>query len=66
MLPRKIGPNGHWRSLHDRETLDDVEVEPILYRVEALAVIGALADILVDVRAIRRLLEEDNGEEEEE
>jgi hypothetical protein len=34
--------------------------------VEALAVIGALADILVDVRAIRRLLEEDNGEEEEE
>jgi hypothetical protein len=43
-----------------------LEPEPILYRDEALAIIGAVGDIVVDVGAIRELLEEDDGEEEEE
>jgi hypothetical protein len=43
-----------------------MEPEPILYRTEALAVIGVLADILVELRAIKALLQEDDGEEEEE
>jgi hypothetical protein len=39
--------------------------EPIIYRTEVLGIIGALADLVVDVRAIRRRLEEDDEEEEE-
>ena len=38
--------------------------EPIVYRTEVLAVLGALADLVVDVGRIRELLEE-HGEEEE-
>jgi hypothetical protein len=40
-----------------------MEGEAILYREEARAVLGALADIIVELRRIRRLL--DDGEEEE-
>jgi hypothetical protein len=39
--------------------------EPVIYRAEVLAIIGALSDLVVDVRAIRDRLEEDDGEEEE-
>jgi hypothetical protein len=39
--------------------------EPILYRDEALGVLGALADIIVELRRIRRLLEDDGEEEED-
>jgi hypothetical protein len=41
-----------------------VEPEPLIYRAEVLAIIGALADLVVEVRAIRTWLE-DEGEEEE-
>jgi hypothetical protein len=40
-----------------------VESETVVYRAEVTGMIGALADILVELRAIRRLLE--SGEEEE-
>jgi len=40
--------------------------EPLIYRTEVLGIIGALADLVVEVRAIRQGLEEDDGEEEEE
>jgi hypothetical protein len=39
--------------------------EPILYREEALGVLGALADIIVELRHIRLLLEDDGEEEED-
>jgi hypothetical protein len=40
--------------------------ETILYRTEALAILEALSDLVVDVRAIRFILEDDGEEEEEE
>ena len=40
--------------------------EPAVYRTEVLAIIGALSDLVVDVRAIRDRLEEDDEEEEDE
>jgi hypothetical protein len=40
------------------------EPEPLIYREEVLG-IGALADLLVDVRGIREVLEEDGEEEAE-
>jgi hypothetical protein len=41
------------------------EADAIVYRTEVLAIIGALADLLVDVRAIRKWLEGDDEEEED-
>jgi hypothetical protein len=41
------------------------EPEPLIYREEVLAIIGALADLVVDAHRIRELLEEDGQEEEE-
>ncbi len=41
-----------------------MEPEALIYREEVTAVIGALGDIIVELREIRRLLE--NAEEEEE
>jgi hypothetical protein len=41
------------------------ELEPVIYREEVLAIIGAFADIVVDLGKIRALLEE-HGEVEEE
>jgi len=38
--------------------------EALIYRTEVLSIIGALADIVVDLHAIREELVED-GEEEE-
>jgi hypothetical protein len=42
-----------------------VEPEPLIYRPEVTAIIGALADLVVEVRRIRKLLEEADEEEEE-
>jgi hypothetical protein len=42
-----------------------VETEPVFYRTEAMAVLGALADILVELRAISFLLGGFDEEEEE-
>ena len=39
--------------------------DAIVYRTGVLAIIGALADLLVDVRAIRKWLEGDDEEEED-
>jgi hypothetical protein len=43
-----------------------VEESPLVYRTEVLSIIGALADVIVEIRAIRRLLEDALGWEEEE
>lgn len=40
--------------------------EPLIYRVEVLAIIGALSDLVVETREIRKLLEDEDGEEEDE
>jgi hypothetical protein len=42
----------------------EMDAEVVIHRSEVTAIIGALADILVELRAIRSLL--DDGEEEEE
>jgi hypothetical protein len=42
------------------------EEETGIYRGEVLALIGALADIRWDVVQIRKLLEDEDGSEEEE
>jgi hypothetical protein len=39
--------------------------EALIYRAEVTAIIGALSDIIVELREIRKLLEEERGEEEE-
>ncbi len=39
--------------------------DAIVYRTEVLAIIGALSDLVVDVRAIREWLEGDDEEEED-
>ena len=39
--------------------MSDVEEAPLVYRTEALSIIGALADLVVELRAVRRLLEDD-------
>ncbi|MBA3718102.1 MAG: hypothetical protein H0W87_07755 [Actinobacteria bacterium] len=44
-------------------TVEDVP-EALIYRTEVLSIIGALADIVVDLHAIREEFVED-GEEEE-
>jgi hypothetical protein len=43
-----------------------VKAEPVLYRDEALGLVFAVHDILEEVRRIRALLEDDDGEEEAE
>jgi hypothetical protein len=40
--------------------------EPLIYRIEVLAVLGAMADLVVETRRIREYLEEADGEEEAE
>lgn len=44
----------------------EASAEPVVYREEVLAIIGALADLVVDVRGIRDTIEEDDGEAEAE
>lgn len=44
----------------------DSEAEALVYRAEVLAIIGALADLVVEVRAIRKWLQDDDEEEEQE
>jgi hypothetical protein len=41
------------------------EPETLIYRGEVLAIMGALADLVFEVRNIRDLLEEDGEEEAE-
>jgi hypothetical protein len=43
-----------------------VQPEPIIYREEVTAIIGALADINVNLAKVVHLLEDEFGEEEEE
>jgi hypothetical protein len=40
--------------------------EPLIYRSEVLAILGAFSDLVVDVRAIRNAIEDDDEEEAEE
>ncbi len=41
------------------------EPGPLVYRTEVLGIIGALADLVVEVRKIKELLEDDEAEEDE-
>ncbi len=57
----------HWASLRGNQsdaTIVRWERDGLIYRAEVLAIIGALADIVVEVRGIRRLLADDEEEEE--
>jgi hypothetical protein len=42
------------------------EPEPVIYREEVLSIIGALADIVVELRWLHDYFEEDDEEEEDE
>jgi hypothetical protein len=42
-----------------------MEPEPLIYRPEVTAIIGALADLVVETRRIREWLEGDDEEEDE-
>jgi hypothetical protein len=41
-------------------------MEPVVYREEALTIMGVIGDIRWELRRIRHTLEGDDGEEEEE
>jgi hypothetical protein len=43
----------------------DLPREPVIYRLEVTAIIGALADLVVEVRSIRELLEDEEETDEE-
>lgn len=45
--------------------MDAREPQPLIYREEVLAIIGALADIVVELGRIREALEDDGEEEED-
>jgi len=49
----------------ERSNYEAVADDAIVYRTEVLAIIGALSDLVVDVRAIREWLEGDDEEEED-
>jgi hypothetical protein len=42
------------------------EPEPVIYRTEVLGIIGALADIVVELRWLHEYFEEDDEEKEDE
>jgi hypothetical protein len=42
-----------------------IEPEPVIHREEAVSLMFTVTDILGEIRAIRELLEGDDGEEEE-
>ena len=44
---------------------NDVRIEPPISHHDVMTIMGVLGDIRQDVNAIRRVLEEDDGEEEE-
>jgi len=44
---------------------NDVRIEPPISHCDVTIIMGVLGDIRQDVNAIRRVLEEDDGEEEE-
>jgi hypothetical protein len=51
----------------DHAAVKDAPLEEApLYREETLTIMGTLADLVIDVRAILALLEEDDEEEDEE
>jgi hypothetical protein len=54
---------GHLRALDARP--DDSEVEPLISHRDVTTIMAMLDDIRRDVHAIRDLLEEDDGQEEE-
>jgi hypothetical protein len=55
------------RAARDHAWMEDAPlVEAPLYREETLTIMQALADLVVDVKAIRALLEENDEEEEQE
>ena len=41
-------------------------MEPVVYREEVLTIMGVLGDIRMELERIKRTLEGDDGEEEEE
>jgi hypothetical protein len=43
-----------------------VDDEPVLYREEAVGLLFVVIDILTELQRIRRLLEDDDGEEVQE
>jgi hypothetical protein len=45
---------------------DSLRVEPVVYREEVLTIMGVLGDTRWELQRIRRTLQEDDGEEEEE
>ncbi len=45
--------------------MSTTEPEPVIYRPEVLGILGALADLVVEVRRIKELLEDDEAEEDE-
>ena len=45
---------------------DPPSVEPVVYREEVLTIMAVLGDIRWELQRIRRTLQEDDGEEEEE
>jgi hypothetical protein len=68
--PRRRGHFSHLAAprhrLQDARMSSVGEPEPIIYRTEVLAIIGALADIVVELRWLRDYFEEDDEEEEDE
>ena len=56
--------NSGLRTVAAAGTLGEVDPEPVVYRDEALSTMFTVKDILVELQAIRRLLEDDDGEEE--
>ncbi len=55
----------HLADMWERSNYEAVADDAIVYRTEVLAIIGALSDLVVDVRAIREWLEGDDEEEED-
>ncbi len=53
------------RAFQGDGTLSPVQPEPIIYREEVTAILIALADINVNLETIVRILEDDDGEEED-
>jgi len=43
-----------------------MDEEPVIYREDVLSIMGALADLVYDLRGIRAFLEGDDEEEEQE
>jgi hypothetical protein len=61
-----VSGTGPLRTLPVLATMTQVNPEePLVYRVEVTGIIGALADLVVDVHRIRELLEDEEEADEE-